>query len=257
VFDPEYAETMKASVALWEKLNEKLEDIGPDAQIGHSYLWAMHEALDGNKDKETIEMFWRCDLLPQLIDSLRSNHKLDLLEAGSSTDETVGGAISVVLDEHFGNSGVVTVSGEGLQQRAIIASNVGALVGSNKTPGLAQKQISGVTKTQWNTANSLSDTKNLCLTINTVQITENGRYWKPMFRATLKYLEKTNSKLFELWRSKMWDERSRTTGWETLEGTDKRINTNYGADDIWGYIIDACKACEIDPESIILRYRAQ
>jgi hypothetical protein len=117
---------MNASLGAWAALNRVLEEkIGPDAMLGHSYLYALQSAVDSIDDESTAELvisqFWRCDLLPQLVESLRTTHSLDQFVYKQDGIVTT----AIVLRKWFGADAVV-LKGEGLQQRAMINQNLKA-----------------------------------------------------------------------------------------------------------------------------------
>jgi hypothetical protein len=90
----------QASVDLWLALNRRLHAHGDDALLGHSYLYALHEALSGSQDEEIrreITCFhWNHYIFPQVVDILQSND-LELKVFGptprpSGALEELGGA---------------------------------------------------------------------------------------------------------------------------------------------------------------------
>jgi hypothetical protein len=78
---------LKQSVEVWHALNTRLKDIGPDALLGHSYLYDLRKALENtaaaNKDRrfalgnaeQAVKHVWLQQLLPQLCEILDVNHQ--------------------------------------------------------------------------------------------------------------------------------------------------------------------------------------
>jgi 5-methylcytosine-specific restriction endonuclease McrBC GTP-binding regulatory subunit McrB len=112
---------------LWETVNDSLLRllIGPDAVLGHSYLFGLHEALvrsTSGSERETGAAFLRYIYLPQLIDVVTANGRevevfgseIDLLTEDQSEAMDY---LKVTLLE-FGLQ--VHLQGEGLSRRIVI-----------------------------------------------------------------------------------------------------------------------------------------
>ena len=73
----------RRSVEAWHGLNELLRAaVGPDALLGHSYLLQLRERLAGDAGLDPTQRVadcWRFELLPQLVDSLTSFGKVEML----------------------------------------------------------------------------------------------------------------------------------------------------------------------------------
>ncbi|WP_183093203.1 McrB family protein [Nocardioides stalactiti] len=103
----------EASIERLAHLNEHvlMPCVGPDAMLGQSYLYSLEsrlEATDSNEAavRSAVAEVWRYQLLPQLIDGLRSFGAEDLLELSSRAewladhvDATVSTQAAAALDE--------------------------------------------------------------------------------------------------------------------------------------------------------------
>ena len=74
----EQATHLKNSVAIWYELNEKLKSIGPDAMLGHSYLYDLAKDMKDatpSDSKKLVRHHWMKQIIPQVIDILMVNNK--------------------------------------------------------------------------------------------------------------------------------------------------------------------------------------
>lgn len=73
-------ESLKLAADAWKTLNEKLQDFGDDAMLGHSYLFDLARDLAAAPHADRADLVahhWNTHLFPQLIDVLLSNDLLD------------------------------------------------------------------------------------------------------------------------------------------------------------------------------------
>jgi hypothetical protein len=67
-----------AAVQAWWRLNDRLQQKGPDAMLGHSYLFDLaediHEEENEAQRRDAVLHHWNYHLLPQLVDVAASNH---------------------------------------------------------------------------------------------------------------------------------------------------------------------------------------
>lgn len=85
-------DTMESSVDLYSTINDKLNEHGPDALLGHSYLFDLASdlakfALDQQSAAAVIQHHWNHNILPQVADIIRSNQLKDVLESVCSKIE--------------------------------------------------------------------------------------------------------------------------------------------------------------------------
>ncbi len=81
-------ELFAESLALMENLNDTVLRIcvGPDAMLGQSYLYGLHDRLRANATHDgsaIVREVWQYQILPQLIEGLRAQGAEDLLDAGA------------------------------------------------------------------------------------------------------------------------------------------------------------------------------
>ena len=104
------------SIDIWDSLNRILDaQIGPDGLLGHSYLLVLakeSEGLEQNLVDNNLKRIWKQELLPQFIDIILSNMKVDLFR-GTSSDNPFEGII-----EQIGFS--IIVSGSGITEMLLI-----------------------------------------------------------------------------------------------------------------------------------------
>ena len=81
---------MRHSIQLYHDINSVLKEHGQDVLIGHSYLYDLQRFLEDVKSEddylEITKMVWNQSIFPQLIDSLRKNNLLKLLDKDEKTD---------------------------------------------------------------------------------------------------------------------------------------------------------------------------
>jgi MoxR-like ATPase len=79
--DEEVQSILVQSVGAWRAVNSKLETHGPDALLGHSYLfdlaWDLAFATDTEDRLHAVEHHWNRHILPQLADVLVTNDLID------------------------------------------------------------------------------------------------------------------------------------------------------------------------------------
>ena len=77
-------EHVRRSIKLYHDINSVLKEHGQDVLIGHSYLYDLQRFLEEIKSKddclEITKMVWDQSIFPQLIDSLRKNNLVKLLD---------------------------------------------------------------------------------------------------------------------------------------------------------------------------------
>jgi MoxR-like ATPase len=111
-------------VDAWSALNDDLlrPVIGPDAVLGHSYLYELHRSLVAAPDgtaQETCEAFLRYTLLPQLIDSITTNgREAEIFDPSWARLDSAANAALALLDALLESFGMrVALEGEGLSRR--------------------------------------------------------------------------------------------------------------------------------------------
>ena len=76
--------SFEASITVWTEINQKLQsEIGPDAVLGHSYFYVVYEEVKEKPEHEqysALRFVWEQELLPQLVDTLQSADRIDILE---------------------------------------------------------------------------------------------------------------------------------------------------------------------------------
>lgn len=72
---------ISSDIEVWAKTNRELEELlGPDAKLGHSYLFDMKGMFDDTDDLDLCRrLVWRYQILPQLFESLAANGATPLL----------------------------------------------------------------------------------------------------------------------------------------------------------------------------------
>ena len=122
----ESQELFESVVNAWDALNSDLlrPVIGPDAVLGHSYLFELHRALSASAGTAmtTTETFLRYTLLPQLFDAVTANgREAEIFDASWSTLDSSGSAAVTTLGtllERFDMR--IVLEGEGLSRRLSI-----------------------------------------------------------------------------------------------------------------------------------------
>ena len=78
--DKDFSTELGTSIEAWTALNKILkEKIGPDAMLGHSYLYVLRDEIKNiDKKHELISMIWKQEIIPQLIDNLVSSNQIAL-----------------------------------------------------------------------------------------------------------------------------------------------------------------------------------
>jgi MoxR-like ATPase/predicted RNA-binding protein with PUA-like domain len=128
-------EWLRRSVVTWVSLNAALlVDLGPDAMLGHSYLFDMADDLnaedsdprwrgDAEKSHAIISRHWSRYMLPQLADVLVSNNRIDLADRSNSQNES---SLWKVLNDLRRSSGGLwgkgfhsTIEGTGLNRMPV------------------------------------------------------------------------------------------------------------------------------------------
>ena len=122
--------------------------LGPDAMLGQSYLFSMVTMLQQGRGVEAVSRIWRFNVVPQLIDVLRSygaEALLDLstrgtwfVEHGSElvSDVDTANAALVVLDTHLAGLGMqVRVDGTGLSRGARVVD------ATNSRPDMSDRPV--------------------------------------------------------------------------------------------------------------------
>lgn len=98
---------LSSSVEAWVALNRLLrERYGPDAMIGHSYLFDMGKGLAGEDRRfyreadpmETVKWYWNRTILPQVADILESMNAFGDLGENSELTKGLRGAFGQPLD---------------------------------------------------------------------------------------------------------------------------------------------------------------
>lgn len=83
---------LSQSLSAWAKLNEKLRARGPDAMLGHSYLFDLATDLasaESSEHADIVAHHWNYHILPQLIDLAVNHHfETELVQPGA--DGTLG-----------------------------------------------------------------------------------------------------------------------------------------------------------------------
>lgn len=115
-------DTMESSVDLYLEINKKLNEHGPDALLGHSYLFDLAAdlhtfVLDTNghptpdtpeKSVAIIKHHWNHHILPQIADIIRSNQLKDVYDAICDTETvsiTVGNTTYQIHDQNTAQKG--------------------------------------------------------------------------------------------------------------------------------------------------------
>jgi hypothetical protein len=103
------------SIQVWSQVNRVLqEECGPDAVLGHSYFFESTELARGPLGVEgATRRLWLSTLLPQVVDILSANGRLDLID----------GSLRSAWDSHLASIGLrVKVWGTGSARAARIES---------------------------------------------------------------------------------------------------------------------------------------
>jgi len=109
----EWADRLSKSVSIWSRVNEVLlEECGPDSILGHSYFFDAARLAEGALGVEgAIAWLWRSALVPQVVDSLGSTGRLDLLD----------GALQEIWGEHLASCAIrIRIAGVGAGRAARI-----------------------------------------------------------------------------------------------------------------------------------------
>jgi len=84
-------EHVRYSIKLYHEINSVLIEHGQDVLIGHSYLYDLQRFLEDVESEtqclEITKMVWNQSIFPQLIDSLRKNNLLKLLDKDEKLDK--------------------------------------------------------------------------------------------------------------------------------------------------------------------------
>jgi MoxR-like ATPase len=105
------------SLNAWVHLNEGLHEKGPDAMLGHSYLFDLAEDIhtlpQDVDEKELVIHHWTYHILPQLIDIAITNHfETDLVRAkqlGELTNKLFINSLFILKGQMPQNSSLLTV----------------------------------------------------------------------------------------------------------------------------------------------------
>ena len=88
------------SIQLYFAINTKLQKHGPDVLLGHSYLYDLKRFLkDITDDKDgwsTTKMVWDQSIFPYLVDSLRKNNLLKLLDEHADLWEVLHEHVAII-----------------------------------------------------------------------------------------------------------------------------------------------------------------
>lgn len=108
---PVAKEHVRRSIKLYHDINSVLKEHGQDVLIGHSYLYDLQRFLEDVENEadclEITKMVWNQSIFPQLIDSLRKNNLLKLLDEKLDNEKK----LLTVLQGHT----VIKRSGSGFQ----------------------------------------------------------------------------------------------------------------------------------------------
>jgi hypothetical protein len=89
---PSGRQAHEASIDSVGQLNDEVLGpcVGPDAMLGQSYLYGMHDRLAASAspdgERAVVREVWRYQILPQLIESLRAHAAEDLLDTATRTE---------------------------------------------------------------------------------------------------------------------------------------------------------------------------
>ncbi len=138
-----------ASADVLTQLNEAVlaACLGPDAMLGQSYLFSMVTMLQQGGGNDAVSRIWRFNVVPQLIDVLRSYGAEALLdpntrgtwfvEHGSELVSDVDSATEalVALDTHLASRGMrISVDGTGLSRGARVLDATGGRLDTSRQP---------------------------------------------------------------------------------------------------------------------------
>lgn len=150
-------EWLRRSVVTWVSLNAALlVDLGPDAMLGHSYLFDMADDLnaedsdprwrgDAEKSHAIISRHWSRYMLPQLADILVSNNRIDLADRSNIQKES---SLWKVLKDLrsgwlWGDGFRSTIEGTGLNRMPVFQLDVPSTIPEIKkdNPSVADEDI--------------------------------------------------------------------------------------------------------------------
>ena len=129
------ADPFLESVRAWWILNEGLQDKGPDAMLGHSYLFDLAEDMrdepQAHEQRAAVLHHWNFHLLPQLIDVAVSNHlEADLVVKATDLGPLTAGLFAV--DSDFQLEGSMPAGSGMLQVPTLTLVDNGSARGSER-----------------------------------------------------------------------------------------------------------------------------
>lgn len=131
---------------VWSAVNDDLlrPVIGPDAVLGHSFLFGLHSALSDTESSvdEVVDSFLRYTYLPQLIDAITTNgREAEVFDPSWARLDESSVAALVTLDallELFGMR--IALEGEGLSRRLSVVARGDKTVSDGDFPVVADEE---------------------------------------------------------------------------------------------------------------------